>query len=310
MNPLSPLTSRHDGAVLGYFLFLSRFNFARERFPVLRRRMQQFLDGIAAGIAVPAEHADLQSGFSALFDEVLQALTTKDEGANLPLFRPFVLGFGFLAVALKMPHQTDVATLRAIMEMDMALPYSLLEKHAASVPEVGDKTSIDDVMSPALAFLRELLLPLEVESDTCFVAMPFSEPFESRYPSVYQPLMHNAGLRSLRAWGGLAAEFHIDLLLTLIDKSGALLAELTGLNPNVVFELGYAFGRDKIAIPMADAAQPIALANLYGLAILPYDSAKPDWQDDLLNGLGRRILQAMLQVARGATAADDPPLTG
>jgi hypothetical protein len=307
MDTLSPLTSRHDGAVLGFFLFLARFDFAQPRYPVLRRRMQQFLDHLDAGVVVPPDHAELKHGFTPLFDRLLHLFTQHDGGAHLALFRPFVLGFGFLAVALKMPNQTDAATLRAIMETDMGLPYVLLEKHAASVPEVGERTSVDDVMTPALAFLRELLLPLPAEAGTCFVAMPFSEPFESRWAAVYQPLMRGAGYRTLRAWGGLAAEFHIELLLTLIDKSGALLAELTGLNPNVVFELGYAFGRDKIAIPMADAARPIALANLYGLAILPYDSAKPRWEDDLLHGLGRRILDAMLIVARGETPATETP---
>jgi hypothetical protein len=47
------------------------------------------------------------------------------------------------------------------------------------------------------------------------------------------------------------------------------------------------------------AAHPISLANLFGLAILPYDSSQADWRDDLLHGLGKLILQAQLQVARG-----------
>jgi hypothetical protein len=228
----------------------------------------------------------------------MHALTEKDAGVNVPLFRPFALGTGFLAVAMDMPNQTDMRMLASIME-DYELPMALLDEHAAGVPEIGDATSIDDVMSPALSFLHDLLLPLEIEPDTCFVAMPFTEPFEEQYAVVYQPMMAAAGYRTMRAWGGLASEFHVDLLMMLIDKCGAVLAELTGLNPNVVLELGYGWGRDKVLIPMADVAHPISLANLQGIAVLPYDSSRDEWHEDMLHGMGRLILDAMMQVVRG-----------
>jgi hypothetical protein len=301
MDIRSPLCARHDGAMLGFLLYLCRFEFARERYPVFRNRMQHLLDGIAADVAMPESHDEFSGSFADLYEKVLYALTVKDNGLNRPLFRPFALGTGFLATALKMPNQSDAGMLKSIMD-DLELPMALLESHAARVPEIGEKMLIDDVMSPALGFLCDLLLPLESEPETCFVAMPFSERFEEQYSNLYRPMMRDVGYRTLRAWGGLAAEFHVDLLLTLIDKSGALLAELTGLNPNVVFELGYAYGREKVVVPMADAAQPIAFANLYGLAILPYDSSKPGWRDDLLHGLGKHILQAMLHVAKGGAA--------
>ena len=304
VNAQSPLCARHDGVMLGFFLFLCRFEFARERFPIFRKRMQQFLDGIAADVIVPETHDEFTEGWMPLYEQLIYAMTEKDGGVNLPLFRPFALGTGFLAVALEMPNQTDVGMLNAIMD-ELELPMSLLEDHAAAVPEIGEHTSIDDVMSPALAFLRDLLLPLDPEPDTCFVAMPFSEPFEQQYADAYRPMMLNVGYRTLRAWGGLAAEFHVDLLLTLIDKSGALLAELTGLNPNVVLELGYGYGRDKVVIPLADTARPIAFANLHGLAILPYDSSRNDWRGDVLHGVGKLILEAMLAVARGETPDAD-----
>jgi hypothetical protein len=294
----SPLCARHDGTMLGFLFFMCRFQFAQERFPVFRMRMEHLLDGIDADVRVPATHDEFVEGWSPLFEQVLYALTEKDEGVNEPLFRPFALGSGFLAVGLDMPNQTDIGMLTTIMETDLGLPMSLLEEHAAAVPEIGDETSIDDVMSPALAFLRDLLEPLDPEPDTCFVAMPFSEPFEEQYAAVYRPMMSGVGYRTLRAWGGLASEAHVDLLLTLIDKSGALLAELTGLNPNVAFELGYAYGRDKAAIPMCDSAQPLGFANIHGLAILPYDSSSATWRDDMLQGLGNLILRSFIEVWR------------
>jgi hypothetical protein len=309
VSPMSPVCARHDGAMLGYLLYLLRFQFARERFAVYRRRLRQILDGISAGVALPETQEEFARDFSALFDGVVHALSEKDAGVNEPLFRPFVLACGFLAVAMKMPNQTDERMLRAILE-EYEIRYSLLERHAAAVPEIGDETAIDTIMTPALAFLRDLILPLAAEPDTCFVAMPFSQPYDDRYPALYQPMMRRVGYRTLRAWGGLSNEFHFDLLLTLIDKSGAVLAELSGLNPNVLLELGYAYGREKVVLPMADAASPIQLANLYGLAILPYDSSKAEWERELEEkGMGWRILRAMLDVAKHGPAEDvrDPP---
>jgi hypothetical protein len=296
----SPLGARHDGTMLGFLFFMSRFKFAQERFPVFRMRMEHLLDGIDADVKVPDTHDEFVEGWSPLFQQLLYALTEKDEGVNQPLLRPFALGTGFLAVAMDMPDQTDIGILTAIMETDLGLPMSLLEEHAAAVPEIVDETSVADVMSPALAFLRDLLDPLDPEPDTCFVALPFSEPFEEQYATVYRPMMSGVGYRTLRAWGGLSSEAHFELLRTLIDKSGALLAELTGVNPNVAFELGYAYGRGKLAIPMCDTAQPLALANINGLAILPYDSSRAAWRDDLLHGgVGEYVLRSFVALWRG-----------
>jgi hypothetical protein len=202
---------------------------------------------------------------------------------------------------MDMPTETDIPMLTEMMEEDYELPMSLLEEHASAIPEIGDQgTSIHEIMSPALAFLRDLLEPLDPEPDTCFVAMPFSEPFEEQYTTVYRPMMSSVGYRTLRAWGGVSSEAHFDLLLTLIDKSGMLLAELTGLNPNVAYELGYAYGRDKAAIPMLDTAHSLTLANIHGNAVLPYNSSEEGWRESLVQegGMGNVFLRSFVAIFR------------
>ena len=196
VSATSPLCARHDGMMLGYLLFLLRFEFARERFPIYRRRLHQILDAISSGVALPETHEAFTRDFSALFDGVLHALSVKDGGVNQPLFRPFVIGCGFLAVAMEMPNQTNEPMLRAILA-EYEIPYSLLERHAAAVPEIGDETEIDTIMTPALAFLRDLILPLAAEPDTCFVAMPFSQPYDDRYPALPLGLGHDDSARPL-----------------------------------------------------------------------------------------------------------------
>jgi len=218
-------------------MFLNRFEFARDQFSAFQERMQQFLDEIGAAFQIPASHEVFRDNFTNLYKKVLYVLTEKEDGRNVALFRPFTLGFGFMAIALNMSNQTDEAMLKSIMT-EYDLEPSLIQKYAELVPTVDDNISIDDVMNPALNFVKQIILPLNVEADTCFVAMPFSEPYNGYFPTLYQPLLEKNGFRSMRAWGGLSNEFHLDLLLTLIDKSGCVLAELTTLNPNVIFEMG------------------------------------------------------------------------
>src|SRR4051794_12795007 len=113
----SALCARHDGTMLGFLLFMTRFGFARERFPIFRMRIEQLLDGIDAGVRLPQTHDEFVEGWTPLFMQVVDALTKKDGGVNLPLFRPFFIGYGFLAVAMDMPDQ-NIEMLTAIMETD------------------------------------------------------------------------------------------------------------------------------------------------------------------------------------------------
>ncbi|MBI9090630.1 MAG: hypothetical protein JEZ12_15545 [Desulfobacterium sp.] len=301
MKKRSPLYCRYNGAMLGIFMFLNRFEFARDLFCVFQKRMQQFLNEIDANFQLPTSHELFRDKFTDLYSAVLHVLTEKENGRNIGLFQPFTLGFGFLAKALDMPNQTDEAMLKSFMT-ESSLDPALIQEYAGQVPRDLGRISLDDVMNPALIFLQQLILPLEVETDTCFVAMPFSEPFNRFFPAIYQPLLEKNGFRSIRAWGGLSNEFHLDLLLTLIDKSGCVLAETTGLNSNVIFEMGYAFGKDKRVIQLGDVSKPTSLANTRGLAAIPYDSSKNKWEDDIVNGLGDLTMKAILKAAANKNA--------
>ena len=53
---------------------------------------------------------------------------------------------------------------------------------------------------------------------------------------------------------------------------------------------------------MCDTAQPLALANIHGLAVLPYDSSRAGWRDDLLGGgVGKVILRSFVALWREDT---------
>ena len=61
----------------------------------------------------------------------------------------------------------------------------------------------DRVLAPSLAYLRDVVARLPVESDTAFVVMPFTAPYAGYYASFYRPALEHCGYRAFRAWDGL-----------------------------------------------------------------------------------------------------------
>ena len=119
------------------------------------------------------------------------------------------------------------------------------ERWIRGLSTTEETLNLDTVLSSVSELLAYLLEPLDMEKDTCFIAMPFREPFLSRYDDLYRPSLERAGFRAVRAWGGLSSEEYAMTMLTLISRCGALLADITGNNHNVVHEVGVAHGMVK-----------------------------------------------------------------
>ena len=90
--------------------------------------------------------------------------------------------------------------------------------------------------------LKRVSKGLTVQSnDTCFVMMPFADPIGGYYSSVYEPAMKKAGIKAVRADTEIFGTGKIiDQIWSGINGARVLLAELTGRNPNVLYELGLA----------------------------------------------------------------------
>ena len=304
----SPLFCRVNGAMLGFFLFASIFKFAAKVYPFYRSRMQQFLDETESGIKLPKSQLTFIKNFSALEGSILEVLMQKHKEGAPDLLTSFLLGYEFcrLKISGDDPEKGRAAILREILE-NFRLDPSLIEKYGAEVKLDSGRVNANDLMTPALGLLRETILPLDVEPDTCFVAMPFSEPFESYYSTIYRPLLEKHGVRAIRAWGGVANEVHTHMMFTLIDKSEWFLAELTGTNLNVVLELGYAWGRDKKVLSIIDVSKSKHFANLRDHMSIPYDSSAEGWVDDVLNGAGKNLMKACVMVLSGWSEGDEVP---
>ena len=84
---------------------------------------------------------------------------------------------------------------------------------------------------------------------TCFVIQPFdSGKFDKRFTEVCKPALQEAGLEAYRVDEDPSVDVPIDAIETGIAKSAICLADITTDNPNVWYELGYAFAADRPVI--------------------------------------------------------------
>jgi hypothetical protein len=85
--------------------------------------------------------------------------------------------------------------------------------------------------------------------EKCFVIQPFdNDKFDKRYADVFEPAITNAGLSAYRVDKDLAVRIPIDEIEKGIFESAFCFADITIDNPNVWYELGYAFACHKDVI--------------------------------------------------------------
>jgi len=85
----------------------------------------------------------------------------------------------------------------------------------------------------------------------CFVIQPFdSGEFDKRFDDIVEPALKSAGLRAYRVDKDPSVDTLIDAIEEHITKAAICLADISTDNPNVWYELGYAFavGRPVIMI--------------------------------------------------------------
>lgn len=91
----------------------------------------------------------------------------------------------------------------------------------------------------------------EDKMPTCFVIQPFdSGKFDKRFDEIYKPALEQAGLDAYRVDRDPSVQVPIETIEERIRMATICLADITLDNPNVWYELGYAFaaGRNVILV--------------------------------------------------------------
>jgi hypothetical protein len=180
---------------------------------------------------------------------------------------------------------------------------TLLEtlKEAELLEDVGEKTRVFDITHTAESGnavgeqqLKKLGKAVSVEpTDTCFVMMPFSPPQGSYYSSIYEPAIRKAGLTPLRADTDIFGTGKImDQIWSGITNSRILLAELTGRNPNVLYELGLAHALHLPVVLISSNEQDVPF-DVRHVRVIYYDVSDPFWGSKLTDKVAENILSAL-----------------
>lgn len=117
-------------------------------------------------------------------------------------------------------------------------------------------------MSDFFVFLRDLRV--DIEPGTAFVAMPFSNELRSRHTDVIVPALREEGIVAWRADDVYTTASIMENIVQLLQRAELVIADLTGRNPNVLYELGLASAWGKKVILLSTGVDdiPVDLRHL------------------------------------------------
>jgi|SRR5690625_4865894 len=125
----------------------------------------------------------------------------------------------------------------------------------------------------------------------CFVIQPFdNDKFDKRYIDVFKPAIEKAGYDPYRIDEDLTARILIDKIEKGITESSICFAEITTDNPNVWYELGYAFACVKdVVMVCSDERTGDFPFDIQHKHIIKYQTGSTSDFDHLENTITKKI---------------------
>jgi hypothetical protein len=128
--------------------------------------------------------------------------------------------------------------------------------------------------------------------DTCFVIMPFGGYSDAYFDSIYVPAIDAVGLEAHRAGDLYGPQAIVSDIWSYTRKSKVVLADLTGKNPNVFYELGLAHASAKPVVMVAPSMEDVPF-DLRALRIIIYDKNVPEWGKVLRESIGKALTEVL-----------------
>tara|TARA_B100001105_G_scaffold242277_1_gene222282 strand:+ start:2786 stop:3556 length:771 start_codon:yes stop_codon:yes gene_type:complete len=135
---------------------------------------------------------------------------------------------------------------------------------------------------------------------TCFVIQPFdSGKFDKRFSDIYKPAIEAAGLEAYRVDQDAGVLVPIESIEKGIKQAAICLADITADNPNVWYELGYAFASERPVVMVCSEERtgkkyPFDIQHR---SIIPYSADAPSDFDRLRENLTAKINAIIAQDA-------------
>lgn len=137
---------------------------------------------------------------------------------------------------------------------------------------------------------------IEQESDNaneaCFTIMPFGGWFDQYYWKIYKPAIESAGLTAHRADDLYRPSAIVHDIWDYTQTAKVILADLTGKNPNVFYELGLGHALAKPVILVSESIADVPF-DLRALRVIEYDKNVPDWGNTLQENIKAAILETL-----------------
>jgi len=166
----------------------------------------------------------------------------------------------------------------------------------ASKPEVFEE--IDATTLEAASRAPDSTALLSSSSNLCFVLMPFGQYSDEIYRTLIQPAVLDSGLEAMRADQISYPGVIMEQIRAAIQQSRLCIADLTGRNPNVLYELGIAQTLGKPTIVLSEDVEHIPF-DITHLRVIVYGRGPAQME------AARRMLAESVQAVLGLGRIDE-----
>ena len=129
-----------------------------------------------------------------------------------------------------------------------------------------------------------------VDNNYCFVIQPFCEvKYNKRFVEVYKPAIEKSGLNAYRVDLDANVRIIIDEIEQKIADSRLCLADISLDNPNVWYELGYAYALGKDVVMVSDENRKSFPFDISHKSIIPYKTESPSDFEELSESITKKI---------------------
>ena len=132
------------------------------------------------------------------------------------------------------------------------------------------------------------------DKKTCFVIMPFEEPYKGRCEGIYERAIREAGLEPHVA-GGDGSDIITEEIEQGIRDARVCFADISDNNPNVWYELGFAYACGKSVVMVCDKEKRRTKLpfDISVKKVIFYEGTKADSDDNHREGFQSKITKGL-----------------
>lgn len=147
-------------------------------------------------------------------------------------------------------------------------------------------------------------------NENCFVIQPFDkDKFDKRFTDIFEPAIKKAGLIPYRVDRDPSVRVPIEDIENKIQESKICFAEITTDNPNVWYELGYAFAsRKDVIMVCSDERNGKFPFDIQHKQIITYKTTSKSDYENLESAITEKII-AFLKVSKTVKTLSLTPVT-